>query len=394
MSRPIKAVFASHGETVSGGAERSLLEVVLALAADGRVEPTVTVPEEGPLAAALREGGIRVMVVPTPLWTPYGPGFFAAPTRAGRVRRRARVMARTVRYSGAWLRMLRAERPDVVVTNTVTPASPALAAKALGIPHVWVVHEFLTLDHGLDYALGEPASQRLVGALSARVMVNSEAVGRHFSPRVPARKLVVAHPAVDARTVAPNDVESEPLRLLLLGRQTRSKGSVLAIEVLGRLRDGPCPPVLRLVGWVSDEFRAELEALATEVGVADRVEIAGGTDDPFAAIEWANVLLMCSDHEAFGRVTAEALKCGRPVIASRSGGTPEIITDGEDGLLFDPGDAAALAAAVDRLAHDRGLLRTLSRAALERSADRFTMEEHMSIVIGVLQSVTGIGPAR
>jgi glycosyltransferase involved in cell wall biosynthesis len=103
---------------------------------------------------------------------------------------------------------------------------------------------------------------------------------------------------------------------------------------------------------------------------------------------------MCSDHEAFGRVTAEALKCGRPVIASRSGGTPEIITDGEDGLLFDPGDAAALAAAVDRLAHDRGLLRTLSRAALERSADRFTMEEHMSIVIGVLQSVTGIGPAR
>ena len=393
MTRPIKAVFASHGETLSGGAERTLLESVRGLAADGRVEPVVTVPAEGPLAAALREGGVRVMVVPTPLWTPYEPGAFAARTRLGRFRRRARVMARTLRYSRVWLRMLRVERPDVVVTNTVTPASPALSAKALGIPHVWMVHEFLTLDHGLDYALGEPLSQRAVGALSAGVIVNSRAVARHFARRVPSRKLVVAYPPVDVPTVAPNDFESERLRLLLLGRQTRSKGSLLAVEALGLLR-GPCPPVLRLVGWVSDEFRAELEVRAKELGVADRVEIAGATKEPFAAIEWANVLLMCSDHEAFGRVTAEALKCGRPVVGSRSGGTVEIVTEGEDGLLFDPGDPAELAAAVDRLAHDRRLLRSLGERALELSADRYTIGEHMGIVVGVLQAVTGVRPRR
>lgn len=394
MVRPIRAVFASHGETLSGGAERTLLEGVRGLAADGRVEPLVTVPAEGPLAAALRESGIRVMVVPTPLWTPYESGAFTAPTRLGGFGRRARVMARTLRHSGEWLRMLRAERPDVVVTNTVTAASPALAAKALRIPHVWMIHEFLTLDHGLDYALGEPLSQRAVGGLSARVIVNSRAVARHYARRVPPRKLVVAYPAVDVPRVAPNDFESEHLRLLLLGRQTRSKGSLLAIKALGLLRDSPSPPVLRLVGWVSDEFRAELEVLAEELGVADRVEIAGATDEPFAAIEWANVLLMCSDHEAFGRVTVEAIKSGRPVIASRSGGTAEIVTDGENGLLFDSGDAAALAVAVDRLALDRGLLRALSDRALEGNRDRFGTEEHVSIIIGVLQSVTGLGPAR
>jgi glycosyltransferase involved in cell wall biosynthesis len=391
VSRPIKAVFASHGGTVSGGAERTLLEVVLALAADGRVEPLVTVPATGPLAVALREGGIRVMVVPTPMWTPYRQRFFSAPTLVGRLRRRTRVTGRTVRYSGAWLRVLLAERPDVVVTNTVTAASPALAAKVLGIPHVWMIHEFLTLDHGLEYALGEPLSQRAIGALSARVVVNSQAVAMHFSPRVHRRKLIVAYPPVNSRPVALNDVESKQLRLLLLGRQTRSKGSALAIQALGLLRHSAKPPVLRLTGWITDEFRAELEALAQELGVADRVEICGGTEDPFAAIEWANVVLMCSAHEAFGRVTAEALKCGRPVIGSRSGGTLEIVREGVDGLLFDPGDAQQLAAAVDRLAKDRKLLRNLSDRALERNADRFTKEKYMGIVAGALLSVAGVG---
>jgi glycosyltransferase involved in cell wall biosynthesis len=394
VSSPINALMVSHGESLSGGAERSLLEVARGLVADGRVVPTVTVPEEGPLEAALRESGIRVVVVPTPFWAPYGSGVLAAPSHVGRLYKRARVMARTLRYVHVWLRVLRDERPDVVMTNTVTPAAPALAAKTVGIPHVWMIHEFLTLDHGLEYALGEPLSQRIVGTLSARVIVNSEVVGRHFSPPIPARKLVVAYPPVEVSTVGPNDVESGPLRLLLLGRQTTSKGSALAVEALGLLRDCPDRPILRLVGWISEEFRAELEALANLHGVADRIEIMGGTDEPFKAIEWANALLMCSSHEAFGRVTAEALKCGRPVVGSRSGGTPEIVTDGDDGLLFHPGNATDLAAAVGRLAGDKRLLRRLGERAQERNADRFTLREHVGIVVETMQAVTGVSPTH
>jgi glycosyltransferase involved in cell wall biosynthesis len=62
-----------------------------------------------------------------------------------------------------------------------------------------------------------------------------------------------------------------------------------------------------------------------------------------------------------------------------------------DGLLFDPGDAQELAAAVDRLAKDRKLLRNLSDRALERNADRFTKEKYMGIVAGALLSVAGVG---
>ena len=95
---------------------------------------------------------------------------------------------------------------------------------------------------------------------------------------------------------------------------------------------------------------------------------------------------MCSDAEAFGRVTVEALKSGRPVIGTRSGGTPELIADGENGFLFEPGKAQELASAMRRLAIEPGLLAQMSENARTGTRDRFTLEGYAEAFVAVLNA--------
>jgi glycosyltransferase involved in cell wall biosynthesis len=101
-------------------------------------------------------------------------------------------------------------------------------------------------------------------------------------------------------------------------------------------------------------------------------------EDVVAEIDRAHVGLMCSRSEAFGRVTVEYLRRGRPVIGTRSGGTPELTEDGVTGLLYDPGDIEALADHIERVAASNAMLVKLSLAALESNADRFVISDYVS----------------
>ena len=373
----LKVVFASHGSTLDGGAERSLLEIAVALKRDGRVHPLVTVPREGPLAAALRAESIPATVLPTPWW---------ARRDATGAARRFQVAHAIGRSVVPWARWLRDVRPDVVVTNTAVIPTPALACKPAGVPHVWWLHEFVTRDHGLSYVLGEPLSQRSVGRLSAVVMANSRAVRDHFSPPIAAHKTRVIYPGVEGFDATPNTVDPLGLRVLLLGRLTRAKGVALALEAASSLRDEGTTVLLRLVGPISATFKEELDRLVAALGIADSVEIRGATMAPQAEFAWANVVLMCSLEEAFGRVTVEALKSGRPVVGSRSGGTPELIREGMNGLLFSPGDPRELASVLRRLAKEPGLLAALSANASADVRDRFTIAEEVDRLVAVFET--------
>ena len=240
------------------------------------------------------------------------------------------------------------------MTNTAVIPVPAVAAALTGVPHVWWLREFVTRDHDLAYIFGEALSQRVIGRCSRRVIANSHAVRRHYSPPIPAVKMRVLYQGITGFEPTPNVVARPEIRALMLGHVTPTKGVEVAVEAAGILRSaaagsfGRPAPVdlrLRLVGPIGSDYRRRLERLIAERGLEGSVEIAGFSSSPRTELAWANVLLVCSDNEAFGRVTVEALKSGRPVVGSRSGGTPELITHGVNGLLFAPGNAAELAGA-------------------------------------------------
>ena len=387
--RPIQVLFASHGSTLLGGAERCLLELVLALAETGRVRPTVSVPRRGKLTDALSRAGVPVRVVPTPAWAPLDATALEGPHRWSAPFRRVSLGTGVLVGLPSYVSVVRDTRPDVVVTNTATIPTPALACGLLRTPHVWLLHEFVTLDHHLPYLLGEHFSQRLIGRLSAAVVANSSAVRQHYAPRVPLSKSRVIYYGVPACRVQENRLTSGQLRVLLLGRQNSAKGTDLAVRAVAQLAaDEPRLNVaLRLVGTMQPDYRHEITELSEELGIAKAVKMFEFSADPMNHIEWSNIVLMCSENEAFGRVTAEALKSGRPVVGTRSGGTPEIVTDRVDGLLFEPGDVRGLVSCLRTLASDEKLLETMSRNAKELSSDRFLLEDEVSQFSQLLASV-------
>jgi len=156
-------------------------------------------------------------------------------------------------------------------------------------------------------------------------------------------------------------------RLLHVGRVDPRKGLHTVITALAG-----CPPeaTLELLGGGDDAYRRSLVALASELGVAERVtfglcaryELAeryGAADALVFAPEW---------DEPFGLVPLEAMSCGTPVVASPTGGSAEFLHDGDNCVAFTPGDAAGLTAALRRLAADDALRRRLVAGGLATAA--------------------------
>jgi glycosyltransferase involved in cell wall biosynthesis len=113
---------------------------------------------------------------------------------------------------------------------------------------------------------------------------------------------------------------------------------------------------------------------ARELGIEDHVTWTGLSVDPIAEGVFAASDIFCHPsrwQEAFGLVLAEAMSCGKPIVATTVGGIPEVVEDGETGFLVPPGDLAALAGKLVRLARDAGLRERMGRAGRERVATRF-----------------------
>ncbi len=113
------------------------------------------------------------------------------------------------------------------------------------------------------------------------------------------------------------------------------------------------------------------ESLAHELGLQDFVTFLGKQNHVEALIPVADVLLLPSELESFGLAALEAMACGVPAVATRVGGVPELVTDGEDGYLEQPGDVAGQAARVVSLLSDDALYARVAKAARATAMSRF-----------------------
>lgn len=165
-----------------------------------------------------------------------------------------------------------------------------------------------------------------------------------------------------------------------IGRVTVAKGAEVAVRALAVAR-GQHDLDLRLVfaGTCARDVRRRLDDLACDLGVAQHVEYLGhlGLDALAGVLARAGVVLMPSlEHESFGLVALEAALAGVPVVASRAGGIPEGLCHREHALLFDPGDAAACAAAVAAVFAHPGEAAARARRARSRAAE-FTLDAYL-----------------
>jgi glycosyltransferase involved in cell wall biosynthesis len=343
----VRALLATYSDRF-GGAERLLLDRARRLDLPGQIACP-----PGALEQRARAAGLEVLALsPRPLQRRGGPAReLAAAWHLG-------AHARELRAA------VRASRPNVLLAvsrHSVIAAPIALAALRGPARPGLVAH--------LDDTLPAAAIAHPVRAAARRadaVIAVSRTVARDADPggRLGDR-LHVIHPGVEIPEALAAPDASVPPTALLLGAIVAWKRPGLALDAVASV---PGARLLVAGAPLDREGEALLGALRTRAAAPDlagRVEFLGPVDEPWEALRRAHVLIHAADREPFGLVVAEALACGRPVVAAESGGPAEIAGP-ECARLFAPGDAAGAGAALAEVLAMPGHGAALGAAGRER----------------------------
>ncbi len=163
-----------------------------------------------------------------------------------------------------------------------------------------------------------------------------------------------------------------------IGRMTAVKRTGDIVEAMKRLLDQNIDACLCLVGDGPD--REPTEQLAHDLGIVERCLFLGYQDDVAPYYASFDALILPSANEGTPVSAIEALAAGRPVVATRVGGVPDVIRDGEDGFLVDPGDVDALADRLGRLAANGELAQRMGEAGRARVLERYSVSRLVSDV--------------
>ena len=363
----IRVLYLHHVVQLSG-AENSLL-LLLRHLDRGQVTPCIALPSAGPFSEALERAGVPVLRVP------FGP---------------LRDFMGVLKSVRRLLALIRDHRIDLLHANgPQTNVCAGIAGRLAGVPAVW---------HARNLVYGRMWDvDRALAGLATRIICNSDAIRERFRGSSAWDKSVTILNAVDLKEFNP-DVSGEAFRrdlhlppgepvIGMVGRIGLGKGHEYFIEAAIALLSAGVGGAFLVVGdtlfqedaWRSDALRRRV----AQAGYADRIRFVGFRHDIPQVMRGLDVLVLASEAEPCGRVLFEAMASGTAVVATKTGGTPEIVRDGEEGLLVSPRDAQALAQAIGRLIKDPGFRARLGGNGVARVRAEFTIERYVARTLEV-----------
>ena len=347
-----------HGAADIGGSERDLLLIVDRLRQAKR-DPAVVCPAQGPLIEALREREVKTYSVPFPAWRK----LFAYPKRRGAVE--------------ALRRVLLASRPDLVHVNDFWWMPQTLeAAKGLDLPILAYVRQEIEVRKVQRYNLDRAA---IVVAMSRMLQRSIEAAG--------VRHVRTVYSGLECREIPEGEGGQEVRRRFgipegapVIGTVANlfpRKGYDVVLSGLPRILESVPKLHYVIVGSGNPEHQAVLEGRVGQLGLADRVHFAGFQRSVYPYLAAMDLYVHPARLEGFGIAVMEAMAMGKAVVASNTGGIPDIVVDGQNGVLVRPGDVAAFADSIMTLLGDDSRRVAMGQAARERIRRHFTIEAMM-----------------
>jgi len=378
----MKICFVSHTADLGGG-ERSLIQLVKSLKKHG-MDIYVIVPRKGPLIKELRPYAL-IIESPYYWWT----------VRRGNNRENIKKDFREHTKNTLNLyNKIKNKEIDLIFTNTSLVCEGALASWLLKIPHIWHIRELGEKDHGFIFKFGFRNTSLLINSFSDKLIFNSKASYQEFQKYVDHKKseVIYNHISIDpkliTKTTAISFKDKYSFKLINAGTISKRKGQLDAVKsTLKLLRDGENVELM-LAGSNTDKILlTKIEKLIKKSRFSDKIQMFGFQENPYPLIKMSNVLLVNSKNEAFGRTIIEGMLLKKPVIATDSGGVPEIIRDHENGLLYKPKDILGLSNKIIELKKNRKLMIKLIKNGYKTATSSFTDAQYSGKILKLTREV-------
>ena len=267
-----------------------------------------------------------------------------------------------------------------------------VAGRLAGRPVVWHVR----------VGAGDGLWDRVLGFLATTIIVNSRAVGGRFPSRQLAAKVRMVHNGENlSNFVLPAESTVAAYRrefgvdggqlLAMVARLTPEKDYETYFRAAAALVGEGLDARFLVVGSDPDPGQSHLrhlQDLASELGIDQHVVFTGNRDDVTLIMGCLDLLVHCAHIEGFGRVLVEGMAAGVAVVATAVGGIPEVVVDGETGILVPQGDHTAVAAAVGELLHDPQQRLRMGAAGRTRVEEKFSLDAHVDQVKQVYGELT------
>ena len=364
-----KILFISNSGNI-GGAQKCLLDLILRLPTT--IKPIIILPKEGTFLNIIRDNDIEYYVIPFRGW--WYSKF--------RIKLIERAFNNLISLFKIYI-IVKKLNINLVYTNTLYSPIGAILSRILKVSHIWHIHEFPHLNKIQKFDYGLKWSMNFVNNYSSEIICPSKALKESLLYFIPEHKIHCINNGININEInstlnskSINLINNPVISILIIGSIIEFKGQHDAIQVINNLKKNNFNINLKILGDGDKMYVNELKNLVKELGVEEYITWLGFRNNVSEYLQNADLLFVCSKYETFGMVIIEAMSVGCPVIATRTGGIPEIITHGFNGLLYEVGNLKDLTDKTISIIENQNLYSMISKNAIETASNYYNVEKY------------------
>lgn len=300
----------------------------------------VVLPYKGTGTAVLDEQGVQYVLIRSYDWT-------VDIHEKGKIKSKLKHTIKVLlnqRAISKICNLIRNKNIDLVHINTSWSYVGAKAALKTNTPFIWHIREFLEEDQKRE--IWNKRKGYILMSKATRLLAVSKSIQKKYAQYIPENKLSVIYEGIDPIPYISLDhiILNQPkIQILIVGRVCEKKGQMNAVQACIDIHNSKYSNIsLTIVGADTNPEALRIKEYVVTSKATDYITFEGSKKDTGTYYKTADITLMCSTSEAFGRVTVEAMMAGSLLIGTRSAGTSELIRHGENGLLYTVDDVKDL----------------------------------------------------
>lgn len=376
--KQIHVLYIAHDANLYGS-NQSLLYLIIELRMRHSVNPTVLVPGEGDFTRKLKEINVEYMVANYSLWQAVYKSAFRFAVKS---------VLRRMRNLAAWQqikRVIKGKRYDLVHSNSSVVKIGAECAAYMKVPHIWHIREYGREDWGMRYMYSGRYVQKKYDAASALIAV-SKGIEAKYKSRYPKCRICTIYNGIPSEKFSVRRrQDSNVINFCQVGNIAEAKNPIQVLEACKILKEEKkLNFVMNFIGDGDGAYYQDFLNYIEENELHPYINLWGFQENIERLLMQMDVGIIASRMEGFGRVTVEYMLSGMPVIGHASGGTLELVNDGETGFLYHT--VEELVYYMFYFAQNPNKIEEMGKDGYMWAKEKFSAERNADLVYGVYQN--------